>query len=407
MGLSGKKLLLLGFVVVLLVVIPLTVYLVQQQQKLKAAATPATTIAFVPQTQAVNVGDTFFFDISLNPGTNQISFVKLTINYDATKLDLVPTVNYLSNNCGTHSLCPNTAIFPSPPLQGPTETSGSASVTLSVGPNTANIITQNQSSIARITFKAKAQTTTPTQVSFAGDPNTQALSIGSTDQFNENVISSSQPASVTIGQGGASPSPSPSTTPAGKVPVCTSLNLDKGATGTAPFTINFTAIGGETGGTITKVTFNWGDGPAQTVTETGSAGGGIGTASVQTQLVHIYNNPGTYTATATLSDGNNNVSAIGPCTQTITVNAASTTSSGGSTGGGSTGGGGTGGGTTTTQTVTVSTPAPTSTPTPTEQPGVATTKGGLPAAGPGDNIVSFGTLGIISTIVGALLLFGL
>lgn len=396
MAFSGKKLLLLGFVVVLLVVIPLTVYLVQQQQKLKAGATPATTIAFVPQTQSVNPGGTFYFDISLNPGTNQISFVKLTINYDATKLQLVPTVNYLNNTCGTNSLCPNTAVFPSAPLQGPSQTSGSASVTLSVGTNTSNIITQNQSSIARITFQALPTASGTTQVSFGSD--TQALSISSADQFNENVlITPIQSATVTIGGTAVSPNPT------GKVPVCTALNTDKTTSGAAPYSINFTAIGGETGGTISKVTFSWGDGPSQSVTDTGNAGGGVGTAQVQTQLIHTYNNPGTFTATATLTDSNGNVSVVGPCTQTVTISAASSGgTSGGGGGGGSASAGGSGG-TTTTQTVTVGTPSATMTPAPTG----LTTKGGLPATGPGDKVVSVGALGIVSTIVGALLLFGL
>ncbi len=400
MGLSGKKLLLLGFIVVLLVVIPLTVYLVQQQQKLKAGATPATTVAFVPQTKTVNVGDTFYFDISLSPGTNQVSFVKLTINFDSSVLSLVPTTNYQNNsNCGTHSLCPNTNIFSV--LQGPTENSGSATVTLSASQNGQNAITTNQPSIARITFKATAPSSS-TQISFGTTTDTQALSISSTDQYNENVLLPTQPATVTIG---GTASPTPSASPTGQVPVCTNLNLDKTPTGTAPYSINFTAIGGETGGKITKVTFNWGDGPTQSVTDTGNAGGGIGTSSVQTQLIHTYNNPGTFTATATLTDSNNNVSAVGPCTQTITINAANGTN--GSTGGGSGGTGGTGntGSTGTTQIVTVATPS--ASPINTPQPGVITTKGGLPASGPGDKFVSFGTLGIVSTIVGALILLGL
>lgn len=391
MAFSGKKLLLLGFIVVLLVVIPLTVYLVQQQQKLKVAATPATTMAFVPQTKPVNVGDTFFFDISLNPGTNQISFVKLTVNFDSSVLSLVPTTNYSGNSsCGTHSLCPNTGIFSI--LQGPTETGSSATVTLSAS---QNIITQSQSSIARVTFKATAPTTS-TQISFGSD--SQALSVSSSDQFNENVLLSTQPATVTVG---GTASPTPSASPTGQVPVCTNLNLDKQPTGAAPYSINFTAIGSETGGKITKVTFNWGDGPTQSVTDTGNAGGGVGTDKVQTQLIHTYNNPGTFTATATLTDANNNVSAVGSCTQTITISAAST--SGGGTGGTSGGTGGNG----TTQVVTVATPSPSPTMTPTPQPGAITTKGGIPATGPGDKFVSFGTLGIVSTIVGALLFFGL
>lgn len=86
---SGKKLLLLGFVVVLLVIIPLTVYLVQQQQKTKSSAQAATVLGFNPAASTINVGDNVNLDLMMNPGINQVSFVKVTITYDPTKLSTV------------------------------------------------------------------------------------------------------------------------------------------------------------------------------------------------------------------------------------------------------------------------------------------------------------------------------
>lgn len=400
--LSGKKLLLLGFVVVLLVIIPLTVYLVQQQQKLKAGATPATTIAFVNPTRSVNVGDTFTFDISLNPGSNQISFVKLTINWDATKLQLTPTPNCTFD--ATKSLCPNTSVFPSV-LQGPTENSGSATVTLSVGGSASNIISSNQPSIAKITFKALTAGTAP--VSFGSD--SQALSISSSDQFNENVLLPTQPGSVTIAGAGTptpTPTPTPSPTPGGstnKAPVCSGLTIDRQVSGTAPYSLTFTASGTDSDGTITKATFNFGDGGVSDVT----TGGGIGTSSVNAQISHTYNNAGTFQAKATLTD-NQGGTSTDACGQTITVSSGqSTGGAGGTSTGGSGGTGGTGTGTGTTQTATVGTPTPTPATIATIGQGGQTTKGGLPVVGPGDNIRNFGILGIVSTIIGALLLFGL
>lgn len=396
---SGKKLLLLGFVVVLLVIIPLTVYLVQQQQKIKAGAQAASTLSFInpasnAATAAINAPtDTPSFEVWVDPqGVNQISFVKLSISYDATKVKV-------------NSFTPDANNFPTV-LQNPNFGNGKATVTLSVGSSADKIITTKKR-VATITFGlASTATAGNTQVAFDPDPATQILSLATSDQFNENVLAGAPPGTITIAQAavGAAPSPSPSQSPAAspnaQTPVCTALNLDKGPNGTAPYTINFTAVGSEPGGKIVKVTFNWGDGPTQDVTDT-IAGGGIGTTSINTQLVHIYNNPGNYTATATLTDNNGTVSAIGPCTKAIVITAASTSGGGGGgTSGGASGGNGT------TQTATVTSPTPTPTPTIAPNGGV-TTKGGLPASGPGDKIISFGTLGIISTVIGALLLFGL
>ena len=392
---TGKKLLLLGFVVVLLVIIPLTVYLVQQQQKLKVGAEKASTLSFVPPSATINKqGDLATFDIFLDPSTNQVSFVKLTISYDATKLSV-------------QNFVPDAANFPTT-LQAPDKGNGKATVTLSVG-SSADKIIKTRTKVATISFNAlQTATAGQTTVSFDPDPATQVLSIGTSDQFNENVLLSAPPATITIAQaavGGATPTPTPTATPSGtnQVPLCTALNLDKQPSGTAPYTINFTAIGNDPDGTITKVSFNWGDGPVTDVTDTTSAGGGIGTAAVNTQLVHIYNNPGTYTATALFTDNRGGVSVVGPCTKTITVASASTSGGSGTSG---TSAGGAAGGTGTTQTVTVATPTPTPIAVATPVP-LVTTKGGLPAPGPGDKIFSFGVLGIVSTIVGFLLLFGL
>ncbi len=403
--LSGKKLLLLGFVVVLMVIIPLTVYLVQQQQKLKVGAEKASRLFFFNQatqdnTASINkAGDSANFEVWLDPATNQVSFVKLSISYDATKLSV-------------QSFVPDTTNFPTT-LQPADKGNGKATVTLSVGSSPDNII-KTKKRVATISFNAlQTATAGQTTISFDPDPATQVLSIGTSDQFNENVLLSSPPATVTIAQAAVGGTPGASLTSTAS---CTALNADKGTTGTAPYPVTLTAIGSATGtGTISKVTFNWGDGPAQDIT----TGGGIGTNSVNLPNPHTYNNPGTFVATATFTDNSGGVTPVGACTKTFTLTAASPSpaaspasgagsgTSGGTSGtGGSTGSGGSG----TTQIVTVATPTPTPVPisSPAATPaGGGGTKGGLPAPGPGDNIVRFGGLGILSIIIGALLLIGL
>lgn len=387
--LSGKKLLLLGFVVVLLVIIPLTVFLVQQQQKVGVGAAPSTVLSFIPSTKSVAAGEAFTLDVNMAPGGNEVSFIKLTINYDSTKLE----PNALGTNCSVNSsyvICPNSSLFPGAPLQGPTSTANSISVTLSVGSNPASAI-KTATRIATIGFKAKDSAGTTT-VSYGSD--SQVLSIANADQFNENVLLNSQPATITITGGSSTPTASASATPSSgatgstnSVPVCTALNLDRSASGTAPYSITFTGQGTDSNGTITKATFNFGDGGITDVT----TGGGIGTNNVNVPISHTYNNPGSFTAKVNFTDNQSGISAdTTSCTKQITVSAAS-------------------GGSGTTQIVTVTasasaTPQATPTPTPIAE---ETTKGGLPEVGPGDGILGLGGLGAISLIIGLLILFAL
>src|SRR5476649_2011011 len=94
---SGKKILLVGFVIVLLIAIPITVYLVQQQSKTRSSAVAATILSLTPQSQSSSVGKDVSLDINLDPSINLVSFVKILITYDATKLatdaaGLVPNI---------------------------------------------------------------------------------------------------------------------------------------------------------------------------------------------------------------------------------------------------------------------------------------------------------------------------
>lgn len=347
MNLSGKKLLLIGFAAVLLVGIPVTLYVMQQQQETRSRAEKSTNISFTPdssQTTPIqkNVGEDVALDIMVNPGTNLVSYVKLEIQYDPDKL--------ATTAAGFQA---NTVAFPSV-LEGPVYTPGKISVSLSVGPDPTKSI-QTLTKAATITFKATASTPpgTPTLVTYGAT--TQVLSIGSNDQASENVLSSATPATIVIGGGEPSPTtaeptevvptdeptptvpadtpaptsapptnaPTPTTDPGGgggtanEAPVCSSLVIDREASGNAPYDITFTANGTDSDGTISKVTFNFGDGQVNDVT----TAGGIGTNSVNVQVSHTYNNPGTFQAYATLTDDNNSVSQQGGCQQAITVTA--------------------------------------------------------------------------------------
>jgi hypothetical protein len=363
LNVSGRKLFLIGFIVVLLVGIPLTIYVLQQQTNTQQHAQASTNLAFSPTSSAAapiqkNVGDSLPLDITVDPGANLVSFVKIEIQYDPSVLA----------TASADAFKPNTTVFPST-LEGPVYSPGKIAVTLSVGPDPTKAI-QSKVTAGTVTFTALKDTPpgTPTLVTYTSS--TQVLSIGSSDQASENVLSSAIPATITIGGAtpsetipsgtptptvpispsaaaptsapsaaptsvpSATPTVAPSTTPTvsgapGNPPTCTSLTLDRSATGDEPYSITFTANGSDSDGTINKVSFNFGDGQVSDVTQAG----GIGTANVNVQASHTYNNPGTYAATAVLTDNSNQVSSSSAsCQQTITINTASSSAgTGGST----------------------------------------------------------------------------
>lgn len=386
----SKKLLILGAVVILLIAIPLTVYLAQQQQDIRQRAAASTTLSFAPTSSQSTpiqkkVGDATKLDVMMDPETNWVSIVKLQISYDPSKL-----ATSSANTTCQDSLCPNLAAFPAV-LDKPVYTPGNISVTLSIGADTTKIA-QTITKIATVTFETVNSTTTPTQVSFGNA--TKVFSSNEIDlesQSGESVLSATSNAFIAIAAG---PTPTPTPTPiagTNQPPVCTALKVDRTPSGATPFSITFTADGRDSDGTISRASFDFGDGPVQDTTQ----GGGIGTNTVSTQLAHTYNNAGTFKALAILTDDKGGIStSSAACTQTITVTP-------------SVGAGGLGSGSGTSSAT--PTPLPTATPTETPTPTPTLIQEQLPVAepGPSNTIIGVGIVGAILSIVGALLFFAL
>lgn len=337
MKFTGKKLFLVGFIVVLLVGIPLTVYLLQQQQEVRSHAQKSTNMSFSPDSTTAapiqkNVGEPIPLDIVVDPGKNLVSYVKIEIQYDPSVLA----------TASADAFKVNSNAFPQV-LEGPIYTPGKIAISMSVGADPTKAI-QQKVTAATLNFTALKSTPsgTPTMVTFTS--NTQALSSAPTDQYSENVLLNPLPAAIAIsGENygyGVTPAASVSATPAvtvspiptivatatlappvtGTPPVCSSLVVDRATTGQAPFALTFTANGTATAGTVSKVSFNFGDGQVSDVTNSG----GIGTSNVNVQASHSYTTPGTYQATAILTDSASGVSVPSDnCKQTITVTAAS------------------------------------------------------------------------------------
>jgi len=385
---SYKKIFLLGFIIVILIAIPFSVYIAQKRQQITSKAAASTQLSFEPASKTVKVGDILRLSIMLNPGAgtppNQVSFVKLTINFDPAKFTTIPeTTTDGSLKASSDSSNTLTTIIEDPKYE-----SGKASISLSVGADPTRVVTA-ETEIAILQLKAIASTT-PTNSSITFDVasnNTQVLSIAPSDQTSENVLknnmlSTTNTATITIDSATTTTTPTltptptsaltptptgTSSTPSG-APTCASLNVDRSATGTAPYSLTFTVAGNDSNGTVSKASFNFGDGPIQDIT----TGGGLGTNSVNAQISHAYANAGIYTAYAILTDNNNNLSAQqDSCTKTITVNAAQASSGSGST-------------QTTTQ------PLP--------------TQATLPPTGPGTKILGIGAIGAVLTLIGGALL---
>lgn len=351
---NGKKLFLIGFVIILLVGIPLTIYFLPKQQETRIKAEKSTNLLFSPESSDATpiqkkIGDSIPLDIMVDPGINLVSFVKLSIQYDPDKLA----------TDGTNAFVANNLVFPTV-LEGPIYSSGKIEVTLSVGPDPTKAV-QSLAKAGTITFKALQNTADgqPTLVTY--NSTTQVLSIGSSDQASENVLSSTTPATIVIGETTVTPTvtdspiptgtltptpiedtptptlipntptptptvvatatPTTAPTPTGVgtvniVPICSTLAVDRATTGIAPFAITFTANGTDSDGTISKVNFNFGDGA---VSGDITTSGGIGTNSVNVATSHEYQNAGTFTASAVLTDNNGGVSNATSCQQTIIV----------------------------------------------------------------------------------------
>ncbi len=362
-----KKFFIIVFLIVLLIAIPLTIYILKTNTKGATSHAAASTVLSLNSTNTtVAVGSTVPVDIVADPGTNAVSVVKLSLSYDSTKL-----------STASGGLVPNATAFPTvldPVTYGPcTANFCTITATFAIGADPTKAVT-TKTTVGTITFKTLTTTgQTPTNVTFGND--TIVYSVAQSDQASENVLSSTQPLALTIAtasslsitpSGTLSSTPTPSvitsatpTPSTGQSPLCTSLSVDQN-TATPGGTINFTANGNSPNATISKVTFNFGDGNVMDVTDSG----GIGTNNVSVQQAHTYPTSGTYTANAVMTDSNNVLSDATMCSQTITI--------------------GSGSGTLT--------------------PTLPST---LPNTGPGNIFLGIGIGGVILTIFGGLLFFGL
>jgi plastocyanin len=186
-----KKILLIIAFLLILVAIPATVFLVKQRQEIRQKAEAATSLYFEPATINKNVGDEFTVNVMADTGVNSIAASEVHVSFNAQYLQA------LSIQQG--DFLPN--VFVSGTVEN-----GSASITVASSPTDPK---NGIGKLAVITFKALANTSTPTAIQFAS-----TTQISAADDPGNNVLKSTQAAQVTIGSAGAaSPTPTPATTP--------------------------------------------------------------------------------------------------------------------------------------------------------------------------------------------------
>lgn len=163
----------------LVIAVPATVLLAMRSQELRKKAAPATTLSLSPATVSKAVGEEFTLDVRMNTADNQIVAVDLNLLYDATKLQ----ADWIRN--GT--------MFPNILTSG---TAGNGTISIALGATNTTTPITGTGTVATIKFKALAETTAPVSVRFAQDTFVGALNEGTV-----NALTSSTPATITIGSG--------------------------------------------------------------------------------------------------------------------------------------------------------------------------------------------------------------
>lgn len=326
MNILKNKYFLLGNLAFILIIIPVTLFIIRNQTSTRGSAAPTTTLSFNPPSLQTDQCSNVTSNLVLNPGQNVVATVKLQLSWDATKFNVEFT--------------PNTQTFPQV-LSGPEISNGSLKATLTVGADVTKAVTTT-STVGTLVIKPLAPTNgTPTQISI-DTTGTEVRSLA--DGEGENVFNAagSSPLQIAITAatctGTTTPSPTvpvgttptptpttavPTTTPTNLSPICSSL-ASSTASGSAPVSLTFTAVGNDPDGTIQKATFNFGDGTVQDVTT------GMGTAQVTTELAHTFTSGGTFVPSVTFTDNSGAIS--NSCTSTIALTGGSSSDGSGSSG---------------------------------------------------------------------------
>lgn len=175
-----KRIVIILISLITLIAIPASVLLTMRSQELRKKAAPATTLTLTPTTLNKAVGEEFTLEVRMDTAGNQIVAVDLKLSFDPAKLE----AEWIHN--GT--------MFPNILSSG---TVGNGTISMALGATNTTTPISGTGTVATIKFKALAATTSPVAVRFTADTFVGALNEGST-----NALTSTIPATITIGGAG-------------------------------------------------------------------------------------------------------------------------------------------------------------------------------------------------------------
>jgi len=182
---TNRKLLAVLGIVLLIGGIITTILIVQKRQDGRVKAEKSTTLSLTPATQTVQKDGAASLDLNIDPGKNQVNLVKVTLKFDAARFSVTATDFTLESGS-------NLTI-----INGPVPGEGTFAVVIGTGSDPTKVIRGPQK-LGNLKLKAKTTAVTgSSDVSFDYEQ-TEVRSIGSDDAFNENVLSSATPATITI-----------------------------------------------------------------------------------------------------------------------------------------------------------------------------------------------------------------
>ena len=184
---SKKPFIILGLFILGLIVLPVTVFLFQTHQTNQTHADKTVVLSFEPESSSatqlqIPAGSTFSLDVYADPGPSSVSFIKAELVYDATKF--APAGGFI----------PNQEVF-SQVVEGPTNTPGKITATLSIGSDTSKAV-KTKTRVGTLVLKTLSSVPANGTSTISFGSGSQALAISSNSSFNENVIANTIPATV-------------------------------------------------------------------------------------------------------------------------------------------------------------------------------------------------------------------
>jgi Mg-chelatase subunit ChlD len=192
-----------GLFLMVLIILPITLFFAKQKQTGSSNAEKSVLLSYAASVSQnspalqIPAGSTFSLDVYVDPGDNSVSLVKVAMDYDPSKFQVVG------------GFIPNTTAFPQV-IEGPIGGNGEITATLSIGSNLSNAI-KTKTKLGTIELKAlDTDPTSPSTISFGSS--SQALSVSSNSSYEENVLANATPITIQINKPQVSCGTSPADT---------------------------------------------------------------------------------------------------------------------------------------------------------------------------------------------------